>query len=67
MAKVTMMVEVRLAWWFWPYANTLIFLCDFFCATPDIERFVGMAERALQVRFAGHSWHYLNAVRGLKA
>lgn len=47
MATVELRLRVRYRWWFWPYINTLKYLCDLFDADPDWEKLDRMIKRGI--------------------
>jgi hypothetical protein len=50
MACSSITLEVRLAWWFWPYFETLIALCLVLGTEPDPDKLERMIVRAIKVR-----------------
>jgi hypothetical protein len=50
MKKMTLVFEVKVAWWLAPYLHTLAFLCDLFDADPDDAAVSRMIGRACRVR-----------------
>jgi hypothetical protein len=51
--KITVKVEIRLAWWFEPYAYSVAFICALFGREPDMARVGVWINRALKCRVVG--------------
>ena len=50
MTTTSIKLEVRVAWWFFPYLHTLIFFCFLARSEPDWEKLSKVIARALRVR-----------------
>lgn len=46
MSAVKLVVRVKLAWWFAPYVNTLVFLCRIFNTEPNYDKLCEVMNRA---------------------
>lgn len=51
--SLTVVIETRLAWWWWPYFWALVLVALTMGAVPDQEKFNRMLARAFRFRFAG--------------
>lgn len=49
-AKLSIEIEAKVAWWFWPYINATIFFCKLRGAGPNEDRLHRMINRAIRVR-----------------
>jgi hypothetical protein len=48
--QCSLTVEVRFAWWFWPYVHALVFFCHLHGMEPDWDSLAAKIERAARVK-----------------
>jgi hypothetical protein len=48
--RLTLTIEVRLAWWLWPYLGALFLFCRLTAGAPDEAKLAKVIGRAMRVR-----------------